>query len=110
MVFAALRGVHGACTIEHEVSLYYITNELALTFQGMMIAIPEQAWSTFRTMSTTALAATLLRLAQKVRLKAFRKSPRGPKKPRLKREGDPKRPHVSTAKLLMGRKDHPVAP
>lgn len=74
--------MHGEGTIEHEVSLSDIPNELALTFQGMMIAIPEQAWSTFRTMSTTALAATLLMLAHKVRLKAFRKSPRGPKKPR----------------------------
>lgn len=42
-------------------------------------------------------------LAQRVRLMAFCKSPRGPKKPRPKREGPTKRGHVSAAKLLMNR-------
>jgi hypothetical protein len=110
VVLAALRGVHGEHTIEHEVSLYYIANELAATYQGMMIAIPALEWGIFCTMSTAEMVATLLALAEKVHLKAFRKSARGPKKPRPKHEGNPKRSHVSTAKLLMSRKDNPVAP
>jgi hypothetical protein len=110
VVLAALRGVHGERTIEHEVSLYYIANELAITYQGMMIAIPEQEWGVFCTMSTAEMVATLLELAQKVRLRALRKSPRGPKKPRPKREENTKHSHVSTAKLLMSRKGKPVAP
>jgi Transposase DDE domain len=110
VIMAALRGVHGEDTIEQEVSLYYIANELATTYKGMMIAIPEQEWGIFCTMSTAKMVATLLELAHKVRLRALRKSPRGPKKTQPKREGDPKCPHVSTAKLLMSRKDKPVAP
>ena len=110
VVLAALRGVHGEHTIEHEVSLSSSANELAPTYQGRMLAIPEHEWSIFCTMSTAKMVATLLALAEKVDLKAFRKSPRGPKKPRPKHEGNTKGSHVSTAKLLMSRKDNPVAP
>ena len=44
VVLAALRNVHGAYVIEHDVSLYSMTNELATTYAGMMIAIPEHEW------------------------------------------------------------------
>jgi hypothetical protein len=67
----------------------------------MMIAIPEPEWAIFSAMSPDELATTFHELAQRVRLKAFRKSPRGPKKPRPERTGTPKQGHVSTAKLLM---------
>jgi IS4 transposase len=110
VVLAALRGVYGEETVTQEVSLYYIANELAATYQGMMIAIPAPKWRVFCTMSTAEMGETLLALAQNVRLRALRKSPRGPKKPRPKRDGTPKQPHVSTAKLLKSRKDNLVAP
>jgi len=110
VVLAALRNVHGEYVIEHDVSLYYMTNELATTYAGMMIAIPEHEWRVFRRMSLAAMGATLLALAQKVRLHALRKSLRGPKKPRPKRVQDSKHSHVATAKLLMNRKGNLVAP
>jgi hypothetical protein len=100
VVMAALRSVHGEETIDHDLSLYYVANEIAHTYHGMMIAIPEDAWRVFSRMRPAELVATLKMLARKVRLKAYRKSPRGPKKPRPKRDGTPKAPHVSTAKLL----------
>jgi hypothetical protein len=56
------------------------------------------------------MVATLKELAQKVRLKAYRKSARGPKKPRPKRENITKVPHVSTAKLLRNRKVNAATP
>jgi hypothetical protein len=83
------------------VSLYYIANDIATTYKGMMIAIPEPEWSIFYAMDLMELATIFHELAQRVRLKAFRKSPRGPKKPRPERTGSPKQGHVSTAKLLM---------
>jgi hypothetical protein len=55
------------------------------------------------------MVATLRALAQKVRLKAYRKNPQGPKKPRPKREKITKTPHVSTAKLLKKRQVSAVA-
>lgn len=110
VVVAALRSVHGTETMAPDVSTYYIANEIAETYRGMMIAIPADEWRVFRTMSTAAMAATLLELARKVRLRAFRKTPRGPKKPRPKRENTIKRSHVSTARILMNRKAKLMTP
>lgn len=81
VVLAALRRVHGEALVDEEVSLYYIANEITTTYHGMMIAIPEPEWDVFYAMSTADLAAILVELAQGVRLQAFRKSPRRPKKP-----------------------------
>jgi hypothetical protein len=100
VVLAALRRVHDATTIDHDLSLSYVANEIAQTSQGMMIAIPEEEWRVFSHMAPEEMVATLQMLARKVRLEAYRKSPRGPKKPRSKRDGMTKTPHVSTAKLL----------
>jgi hypothetical protein len=100
VVMAALRSVHGGEAIDQELSLYYVANDIAQTYHGMMIAIPEDEWRIFSRMRPAEMVAILKALAQKVRLKAYRKSPRGPKKPRPKRQGTTKAPHVSTAKLL----------
>lgn len=103
VVLAALRSVHGQERVDTEVSLYYIANDLSTTYTGMMIAIPEVEWDVFYRMSAPEMVATLLDLARRVNLRAYRKSPRGPKKPRPKRDGRSKQGHVSTAKLLMAR-------
>ncbi len=82
-----------------------MANEVATTYHGMMIAIPEGEWDVFARMRTPEMAATWLDLAKRVHLRALRKSPRGPKKPRPKCDGNPKQGHVSTAKLLLARHD-----
>jgi len=108
-VMAALRSVHGD-TIDQELSLYSVAHEIAQTYHGMMIAIPEDAWRVFSHMRPAEMVATLRTLAQKVRLDAYRKSSRGPKKPRPKGENIPKVPHVSTAKLLRESKVNAATP
>jgi len=110
VVLAALRSVHGEATVEHEVSLYYIANELTTTYTGMMIAIPEPEWAIFYAMRTADLAAILRELAQRVRLQALHKSRQSPRQCRGKRPGTPKKGHVSTAKLLRNRKAQLAAP
>ena len=110
VVLAALRSVHGEDTVEHEVSLYYIANEIATTYTGMMIAIPEPEWAVFYAMRIADLAAILLELAQRVRLQALRKSRQSPRQCRCKRPGTPKKGHVSTAKLLINRKAQLATP
>jgi hypothetical protein len=107
---AALRSVHGAEPIDQDRSLYYVANDLAQTYHGMMIAIPEDEWRVFSRMGPAEMVATLRELAQKVCLKAYRKSFRGPKKPRPKHEGTTKAFQVSTAQLLRERKVHAVTP
>ena len=110
VVLAALRGVYGQQKIDQEVSLYYVANDITTTYKGMMIAIPEPEWHIFSTMSTSELAATLVDLAQHVRLEAFRKSPTRARKTRSKSGRAPKKGHVSTARLLQNRKAHSTTP
>ena len=102
VVLAALRGVHGQQTVDEEVSLYYLAHEAATTYHGMMIAIPEVEWDVFIRMSAPEMATTLLDLAQRVNLRALRKSPRGPKKPPPKLDGNAKQGHVSHGQITHG--------
>jgi hypothetical protein len=102
VVKATLRSVHGEEKIADEVSGYYLAGHLARTYDGMMIAVPENEWFIFQAMSTKHFIRVLQHLAGKVDLTKFRKHKRGPKKPRQKRTQNPKQPHVSTAKLLKG--------
>jgi hypothetical protein len=110
VVLAALRGVHGEETVDEEVSLYYVANEIATTYHGMMIAIPAPEWDMFYSMSPADLADILLDLAERVRLQAMRKSPRRPQKPRPQRKKPVRKGHVATAKLLMNRQGKSATP
>jgi len=104
VVKAALSSVYGAERIDNEVSGYYLADEIAGTYRGMIIAIRDEEWAEFRKYSQSQFVMILKQLARKVNLQRFRKHPRGPKKPAPKRKFDPKHPHVSTARLLASRK------
>lgn len=100
---AALRSVHGDEKIAEEVSGYYIADEIQMTHRGMMIAIPEDEWVDFHDLPPVELANVLVRLARSVSLPKLRKHPRGPKKPKPKKQSGAKIKHVATAKILKGR-------
>lgn len=102
-VKAALRSVHGAEKIDAELSGYYVADEIAGTYRGMMIAIPAEEWLVFGPLTVEDWSVLLRALASHVQLDKFRKHPRGAKKPRLKRQSHKRKPHVSTAKLLAER-------
>jgi IS4 transposase len=104
VIKAALSSIHGTKVIEEQVSGYYLADEISGTYRGMMIALDAEQWIIFRQLPQSELIKFLKKLAKKVKLSAFRKHPRGPKKPVAKRKKDPKTPHVSTAKLIASRK------
>ena len=104
VIKAALCGVHGTKVVEEKVSGYYLADEISGTYRGMMIAISEDEWKEFRLLTQRQLIAIMKKLSKKVKLSRFLKHPRGPKKPVAKRKGDPKHPHVSTARLIASRK------
>ncbi|WP_228059594.1 transposase [Plectonema radiosum] len=104
VVMAALRTVHGTDKIETEVSSYYLADEIKGTYRGMMIAIPPEKWRVFQNMTFIELSQILKHLAGHVKLRAFRRHPRGPKKPQPKRTYLKNRPHVSTFKILNQKK------
>lgn len=103
VVMAALRAAHPTHDIDTEVSEYYIAAEIATTFTGLEIAVPDTDWEPFAQADVDSMCTLLLELAQRVDLKRLRKTPRGPKKPRTPRTKFKGKPHVSTAKLLAGR-------
>jgi len=105
VVKAALRSVHGTEKIETEISGYYLADEIKGTYRGMMIAIPPEEWHVFKEMTFIQLSEVLKYLAGQVKLRAFRRHPRGPKKAQPKRTAPKNQPHVSTAKLLAQTKD-----
>ncbi|HEV3164378.1 MAG TPA: transposase [Isosphaeraceae bacterium] len=100
---AALRSVHGDEKVAEEVSGYYIADEIQMTHRGMMIAIPEDKWVGFHDLPPVELATVLVRLARSVSLPKLRKHPRGPKKPKPKKQSGAKIKHVATAKILEAR-------
>jgi IS4 transposase len=104
VVKAALRAVHGAKKVQEEVSPYYLADEISGVYRGMMIAIPEKSWRVFTKMGPAEMAKVLRELAGKVRLAAFRKHPRGPKKKGVKKRKGRINGHVSTARILAQRK------
>jgi hypothetical protein len=104
VVKAALRSAYGEEVIEQEVSTYHLTDEIAGTYRGMRIAIPEAEWKVFHALSGEEMANLLWEWAGMIDLALYRKSKRGPKKAKPPRQHDPKKPHVSTARLLAQRR------
>jgi hypothetical protein len=99
-VRAALKEVHGAAEIVENLSDYYVVEDVQATWRGLEIAILPEEWQMFAAMTNTAFAQSLRQWAERVDLKRFRKSKRGPKKATTKKPFDPKHPHVATARLL----------
>jgi Transposase DDE domain len=97
---SALRAAFGAEKIDEEVSSYYIANEARVMHEGLDVATDPQDWIPFQSMSAEGLAEELVKFARNVRLSAFKRHKRGPKKPVPKRTKHKNTPHVSTARLL----------
>jgi hypothetical protein len=76
VVLAALRSVHGATTIDQELSLYYVANDVAQTYHGMMIAIPEDEWHVFSCMRPAEMVAQFIAICRRPKWsKYFTNSP-----------------------------------
>jgi hypothetical protein len=100
VVRAALRAKFGHDQVEDEVSWYYVANEVRVVSGGMDVALDEEVWTRFHAMPPQELSRALLDYASHVRLPAFTRIKRGPKKPVPPRAKYANTPHVSTARLL----------
>jgi hypothetical protein len=70
----------------------------------MMRAIPKDEWVEFQEMPAEELAELLVSWARTVPLSEYRKSHRGPKKPKPEKASGAKIKHVATWKILEARK------
>lgn len=103
-VKAGFRAVHGDAAALHKISGYYLAEEIAAAYHGMLIAIAPKHWTkAFTHLTTEELVAIVKQLAKNVHLAQFLKNSRGPKKPPPKRSGGLHEKHVSTARLLATR-------
>ena len=99
-----LGSVHGWGKIEAGISDYYLVNEIQQKYKGMMIAIDKEDWARVNRLEQLHLVEWLRMVASKVYLKQLIKTVRKKKKPKQKLKNNPKRPHVSTARLLRKKK------
>lgn len=95
-------GVRVAHKVRQEtISCYHLAEEIAATYRGMMIAVPPSYWhKRFASLTVPQMAIALLALAKSVNLSQYRKHPRGPKRPPLRKFGKKGRNHVSTQRVL----------
>ena len=100
---AAIRSKYGEEIVTNDLSSYYLAGNIARTYDGMMIAILTSQWDIVRKMSSKKYCKFLLNLTDKIDMEKYKKSKRGVKKPRPKREKHKGKNHVSTARLLAER-------
>jgi IS4 transposase len=93
-------------------SLYYFANALKITYEGMLIAVPDEAWAACRPLTPNQVAKFLIDAAAHVKIAKFRKHPRGHKKIVKKgyAPGHIVRRHVSIARLLDEEKSSKKSP
>jgi hypothetical protein len=104
VVKAAFRAAHGHDKGQ-EISTYYMADEIAATYRGMMIAIPEPYWKQrFANLTPAQMAKVLIRLAKRMQPSKYRKNKWTPKKKPTRKMNKRQRQHVSTARILEQRK------
>ena len=104
VVRAAIRAAHRVAEAKN-VSSYYMADEIAGTYRGMLIALPAPYWTErFNKLTPRQMAKALVRLAKKVKLSKYQKHKWSPTKQRKKKNVKPGK-HVSTAQILEQRKE-----
>jgi IS4 transposase len=100
----AIVKVHGEIVPRERLSGYYLAEEISASYRGMLVAVPPLTWRRrFASLTPRALAQVLTRIATHARPEQFRKTQRGPKKPRPKQSSGKRNHHVSTARILAKR-------
>ena len=100
LVKGALRAAHGAAYVGDQLSMEYLTLEVAQVATGREIALGAEPWEIFRQMSTAEFATTLVAIAQRLDTKKYTKHKRSPKKPPSNKLSGKQQTQVSTARIL----------
>lgn len=100
VVKASLRGAHGAEVIQEKLSDHHVLSDVAATYVGMEIAVPEVCWESYQSMPLERFAQALTQLAHRVKLTRYPKKKRGPKKPQPRKQSGRRNHHISTARVL----------
>lgn len=100
VIKAAVAATHGEEEAQ-TLSMYYVADEIAATYRGMMIVLTANFWTErFAALTPAKMARVLTDIAKHIDLTRYRKNPWKTKQ-RKKRKGRlPPRQHVSTARIL----------
>lgn len=104
VVKASLRAAHGAEAIKEKLSDYHLLSDVAATYVGMDIAVPDECWASYRAMPLKAFATAMMKLAHRVTPKRYPKNKRGPKKPQPRKKSGRRNHHIATSRLLAKRR------
>jgi len=99
---ASLRAVHDEDAVSN-MSQHYMATDIIEPLTGMLIALPPEEWTIFRTMPAVDLAKAMREIASHVDPTYYRKAKRGPKKPQPLKTICKRGSHVSTHKLIQAR-------
>jgi len=86
--------------VSDEISTYYVAEQMEKALWGFREFTEPALWQEVVELPSQAFGQWLLELAACVNLKRYRKTSRGPKKPKVCQPYDPTKPHVSTARVL----------
>ena len=103
-VFSIIRStvqvVHGEQAAAN-LSIYYVTNEIAKATDGMSVVIDSECWrEKYCLLTPKQLAAELKRVAQRINLKKYKKNKWTPKNKAKPDKDKTNRQHASTYKIL----------
>jgi len=108
VVKAAIRSAHGADRADN-LSTYYMADEIAGTYRGMMIVLEPAYWTErFAELTPSQMAKALTRIAKTIPQPKYRKHKWSPKKKKKKAKVT-RRKHVSTQRILDQRKTNKQA-
>jgi hypothetical protein len=101
VIKAALRAAHGS-TVESQLSSHAMATHMRAMAESLDVIVEPEDWQAFTDTAAPIMAQWLLEQARVVPLARYAKAParKSPPKPAVKRAHDPKKPHVSLAKLL----------
>src|SRR5262249_43990471 len=90
----------GPEVVEAKASSRYMAEEVASTYEGMMIAVPPSEWEPISRLGLVEMAEFLREVASQAWLAKYPRATRGRKKPPPRKASGGKNHHVSTARLL----------
>lgn len=106
VVHAAVHAVHGDQAAEN-LSIYYVSGEVAATHLGMSVILDGEFWrGKYSHLTPTQMANELKRLARNMRLSKYKKAKWNPKKKPKTKMNKQHRSHVSTARVLEESRSH----
>jgi DDE family transposase len=103
LVKKTLVAVWGDEFVKEELSMYYLTLEVAQATFGLRIAVPSDVWASFRRMSVREFSDALQKMAKRMQKNKYTKHKRSPKKKAPTKVSGKRYHHQSTAKLIAER-------